>query len=277
MIIWLASYPKSGNTWIRSFLSAYYFTDCGKFDFNLLEQFKQFPSKDFINDNIKDPGLISNYWVPIQEKILSNKKITFLKTHNAYINLNNTNFTSEKYTLGVIYILRDPRNLITSLKNHSDISYDEAFNFMANEDTVLYDKRFNDFDTAHFISSWSLHLKSWYNEKKIRKIFIKYEDVENNTYGVFKSIVEFVNNLKDDKNSIDEAKMLKAIETTTFSNLQKKEENGEFQENVYSFKRDKKIKFFNLGKKNKWQEILPESVKIKMNKKFEKELKFFKY
>lgn len=277
MIIWLASYPKSGNTWIRSFLSAYYFTDRGKFDFNLLEQFKQFPSKDFINGNIKDPGLISSYWIPVQEKILSNKKITFLKTHNAFINLNNTNFTSEKYTLGVIYILRDPRNLITSLKTHSDISYDEAFNFMANEDTVLYDKRFNDFDTAHFISSWSLHLKSWYNEKKIKKIFIKYEDVENDTYSVFKRIVEFINNLKDDKSSINEEKMLKAIETTTFSNLQKKEENGEFQENVYSFKRDKKIKFFNLGKKNKWQEILPESVKIKINKKFEKELKFFKY
>ena len=52
MIIWLASYPKSGNTWIRSFLSAYYFTDDGLFKFNLLEKFKQFPSKDFINKEL---------------------------------------------------------------------------------------------------------------------------------------------------------------------------------------------------------------------------------
>ena len=126
MIIWLASYPKSGNTWVRSFLSAYYFTDDGKFDFSLLENFNQFPSKDFVNKNLKSPNEIVNYWHPIQEEILKNKKIRLLKTHNALIELGNIKFTTPKYTLGVIYILRDPRNMITSLKNHTDISDDEA-------------------------------------------------------------------------------------------------------------------------------------------------------
>ena len=45
MIIWIASYPKSGNTWIRSLLSAYLYTDDGNFNFDLLYKIAQFPNK----------------------------------------------------------------------------------------------------------------------------------------------------------------------------------------------------------------------------------------
>ena len=54
MIIWLASYPKSGNTWVRSFLSAYYYSKDGKFDFELLKKIKQFPSRDFFGEKLVD-------------------------------------------------------------------------------------------------------------------------------------------------------------------------------------------------------------------------------
>ena len=170
MIIWLASYPKSGNTWVRSFLSAYYFTDDGQFDFSLLEKFNQFPSKDFVNKNLKSPNEIVKYWHPIQEDILKNNKIKFLKTHNALVELGNIKFTTPKYTLGVIYILRDPRNMITSLKNHTDISYDEALSFMTNDETILYDTKVNDFDATHYISSWRMHYKSWLLNKVFKKL-----------------------------------------------------------------------------------------------------------
>ena len=51
MIIWIASYPKSGNTWIRSLLSAYLFSQDGKFNFDLLEKIQQFSSKDLSTDS----------------------------------------------------------------------------------------------------------------------------------------------------------------------------------------------------------------------------------
>ena len=44
MIIWLASYPKSGNTLLRSMLSSYYFSKDGKFEFKLLKNIHQFPN-----------------------------------------------------------------------------------------------------------------------------------------------------------------------------------------------------------------------------------------
>ena len=277
MIIWLASYPKSGNTWVRSFLSAYYFTDDGKFDFSLLEKFNQFPSKDFVNKNLKSPNEIVRYWHPVQEEILKNKKIRFLKTHNALIELGNIKFTTPKYTLGVIYILRDPRNMITSLKNHTDISYDEALNFITNDETILYDTKVNDFDATHYISSWQMHYKSWLLNKVFKKFVIKYEDLENNTEEVFNRLILFLNSLIRNEQAIDKNKFHNAIKTTSFKNLQSKEIKGEFTENAISLKTNKKVKFFNLGSKNKWEKILPEKYKNKMNNQFKDDLKFLKY
>ena len=52
MLIWVASYPKSGNTWVRSFLSAYYFTKNGNFEFELLKKIPQYPQSIFFNKKI---------------------------------------------------------------------------------------------------------------------------------------------------------------------------------------------------------------------------------
>ena len=55
MIIWIASYPKSGNTWVRSLLSAYFFTEDGEFNFTLLENIKNFPARTLLVKNYKIP------------------------------------------------------------------------------------------------------------------------------------------------------------------------------------------------------------------------------
>ena len=277
MIIWLASYPKSGNTWVRSFLSAYYFTEDGIFDFNLLEKFNQFPSKDFINKGLKSPNDIVRYWHPIQNDILKNNKIKFLKTHNALIQLGNVKFTTPRYTLGVIYVLRDPRNMITSLKNHTDISYDEALDFITNEETILYDTKVNDFDATHYISSWRMHYKSWLMNKVFKKILIKYEDLEHNSERVFSNLIIFLNSLMKNGQEVNKLKLKNAIDTTNFNHLQNKENKGQFQENVIYLKTNKKVKFFNLGSKNKWEKILPDRYKTKINNILKEDLEFLKY
>ena len=277
MIIWLASYPKSGNTWVRSFLSAYYFTDDGLFNFNLLKKFKQFPSKDFINEKLNDPGKIINYWHPIQEKLLQDKNIKFIKTHNALISLNNIKFTMPKYTLGAVYVIRDPRNLITSLKDHTDISYEEALKFMTNKETILYDIESGDYDATHFIGSWPDHYKSWTNNNDIKTIVVRYEDLEKNCENVFRDLIYFVNGLLRSSENINEKKFQNSIETTSFSNLRNLEDKGEFNENVVSLKSNSKVKFFNLGFKNKWQKILSEDMKLNINEKFKADIKILKY
>ena len=86
MIIWLASYPKSGNTLLRSMLASYFFSKDGIYDFNQLHRISNFPAGIFFEKftsnygNIKE---ISKYWIKVQEVLNKNKKLKFFKTHNA--------------------------------------------------------------------------------------------------------------------------------------------------------------------------------------------------
>ena len=183
MIIWLASYPKSGNTWVRSLLSAYYFSENGNFDFQLLKKINVYPQQKYFNAKITMPGEVNSYWDISQKKIISKKKTIFLKTHNSLLSLGGKNFTKPEYTLGIIYVVRDPRNVITSLKNHYDLNYEQSLNFMLNEKKYIYDIREkNDYSDFQFLSSWSNHYKSWINNNLFKRIVIKYEDLEQDAY-----------------------------------------------------------------------------------------------
>ena len=126
MIIWIASYPKSGNTYIRSFLSAYYFSKDGEFDFNLLKNIKQFPNTEFFEGEISNLDDASNNWLQAQKRIKDRKKIKFLKTHSCLGAYKGKPFTTLDYSLGGIYIVRDPRNVISSIMNHFSLNVEKS-------------------------------------------------------------------------------------------------------------------------------------------------------
>ena len=278
MIIWLASYPKSGNTWVRSLLSAYYYSKNGNFSFELLKNIDVYPQQKYFDVKIDKPGEINSYWDISQEKIISKKKIKILKTHNSLLELNGKNFTKPQYTLGIIYIVRDPRNVITSLKNHYDLDYEQSLDFMLNEKKYIYDIREkNDYADFHFLSSWSNHYKSWINNNLFKKMVIKYEDLENDTFKTLKNLIIYINSLFQVNEKIDEIKINNCIKTTNFEILKNKEKKEGFSENVYSKKKNKKIDFFNLGPKNKWRKVVPKELHEKINNIFREDLKNLKY
>ena len=276
MIIWIASYPKSGNTFIRSFLSAYYYTNNGEFDFNLLKFIEQFPDKQFFDGFINDKDDASKKWLPIQRKLIKSKKVKFLKTHSAYGSYNNNQFTSSEVTLGGIYIVRDPRNIISSLTNHFSLNVDGALNMLLDENRGIKSDD-NNFATYSFLSSWSNHLNSWSNIKSFRTIIIKYEDLENNSEKILTDLIRFINNLLNNNKGVDYQKFKKAIETTNFSILKKKENKDGFFEAMFSKKENKKIPFFNLGFKSDWKKVLDKKVVEVIEKKFEREMKDMGY
>ena len=72
MFIWLASYPKSGNTFVRAFLSSYYYSKDGNFDFSLLEHIKQFPNEEFFSKKFNNVEEASEEWVRAQKKVIEN-------------------------------------------------------------------------------------------------------------------------------------------------------------------------------------------------------------
>ncbi len=272
MIIWIASYPKSGNTYLRSFISSYYFSKKGKFDFDLLLNILQFPSVKFTKKNINSELEASQSWIYNQQQFFSGQKVHFIKTHNTLNEFKGNKFTTKNQTLGAIYIVRDPRNLITSLTHHYSLSYEKAYAKLIDENASLLEKsQSNDHSNFTYLSSWQNHYKSWKYSQDFKTLFIKFEDLEKNKYETFKKIINYINELKLDKKIINEKKLVNSINSTNFSNLRNKEENEGFNESVYSATGNKK-RFFNLGFQNRWQKILPKDILVKLNNTLQNDL-----
>ena len=163
---------QSGNTWLRTLLSTYYYSSDGVYDEKLLKNIDQFPTKKYLLDfeyNKKIIGDTCKHWIRSQEKINIDKKLRFFKTHNAFGKVNNFDFTNSENSIGCLYIVRDPRNVFTSVKNHYELDNDKAIKWMTNEKQFIYDvQNFDDvgFSDFQFISSWSLNYKSWKVQKK---------------------------------------------------------------------------------------------------------------
>ena len=118
MIIWLASYPKSGNTMLRSMLSSDLFTKDGSFNFDIMKNIKQFPNWaafENLGINHEDINEVIKHSIRVQESFNKKESIGLVKTHNMLFNFNRKfPFTNLENTLGVIYIIRDPRNVVLS-------------------------------------------------------------------------------------------------------------------------------------------------------------------
>tara|TARA_B100000674_G_scaffold444885_1_gene410809 strand:+ start:278 stop:1117 length:840 start_codon:yes stop_codon:yes gene_type:complete len=278
MIIWLASYPKSGNTWVRSLLSAYYYSEDGNFDFKLLDKIKQFPSKDFFNKEIKSVDEAAENWLTAQSKIKAKNEVCFLKTHNVFGAYKGKNFTTSEFSLGAIYIVRDPRNVISSLMNHYSLTEGEALDMINSVYRNLRDEsNLEDYSNYSFISSWANNFKSWKLTKDIETLFVKYEDLEENRFNTFKKIIKFTNKLISNDSKINFNKLKNSIESTDFDILKKKEEIEGFNEAIFSKKDGKRKTFFNLGSKNNYKKLIKSQTSKTIRELFKKEMKELGY
>ena len=281
MIIWIASYPKSGNTWVRSLLSGFLYSDSGIFSFDLLDKIQQFPSKQYFKFFLKDftdIKKISDYWIAAQDRInLFNDEIVFLKTHSALCTLENNSFTNKKNTKAVIHVVRDPRNVITSISHHYSKDILKSSDFIFNKKQMLVQEEWGgkDFGIATVLGDWSDHYKSWKNIKFAPTKIIRYEDLIDNPENTFVSILNFLKNFMDI--DINKKKIRNVINSCSFDVLSDKEKKEGFEESVTHKKDGKKLKFFNLGKENNWKNLLEPKIEEKIRVKFNKEMKDLGY
>ena len=292
MIIWLASYPKSGNTWVRTIINELIYTD-NNYDNvfnNASKNIRQFPAYSDFKDSfeftsqdrtkINKQKLINTTiknWINLQNKINQDKKIKLFKTHNLLgkfkIDNQEYSFTNLDNTIGVIHIVRDPRSIISSLKNHFSLDTEEEAKEMILDENTWSGLKYKN-SVPNYFSSWSNHFNSWKRFPKNNHL-IKYEDILENPVKEITRIVVYLKRFF--KLELDEKRIINIAEKTSFKNFKKNEENGKFYENALDFNRNKKIQFFFLGPENNWRKLLKQKTILEIENKFNIEMKELKY
>ena len=251
-IVWIASYPKSGNTWIRSVLSSLFYTDDGNFNFNIIKKINTFDRPLYYNEVIKNRK-VSTYNLTTLAKLridaqkIFNKKNTlkFFKTHAANIKIDGFDYTNQDTTRCAIYIIRDPRDVVLSYSKFSGLNVDDVIKIIKDEKFTVKNKESQYF--THW-SRWDYHVSSWLIPK-YPKIVIKYEDMIDKPMQTTMQLIMFLRSVGVDGDFTDK-KIINALESTNFTNLNKMETDLGFEESIYG------TKFFNVGKKDQWKKSL---------------------
>ena len=278
MIVWLASYPKSGNTWVRIFISTLlYSSEKTKVDINK-QHLKQFPNrsnfKNLTNNFLNLDELSKNY-ISAQDIINLEKGIKFYKTHSAnWKNFDkNYYFTNYENSLGVIHIVRDPRNVITSILDYyNKENYQEALNFLIDRGKVVGGTK-HESGVPTILLSWADHYNSWKVFKK-NYLLVKYENLLTDPVNEFLKITDFLGSIV--KFKFEEKEILELIENCKFEKFSNQEDNHGFIDNSSTNKSLRK-KFFKLGPNNNWEKLLDSQIRVKIEKAFENEMKELQY
>ncbi len=253
-IIWLASYPKSGNTWLRVFLANYQSKHERPVDLNalgvgqiasnrsLFDEALGIESSDLTADEIERarPSVYRRVAAEASETVL-------LKTHDAYtITSAGEPWVPSDATRGAIYIVRNPLDVAVSFAHHIRKPIGAAIERMAEPDAALAK------ETEHLntqvrqkLLTWSGHVISWLEQKEFPVHLIRYEDMLASPVESFGAAVRFIGW------EYDTARIEQAVRFSAFENLQRQESEAGFKEKPLGM-----VAFFRKGKAGSWREEL---------------------
>ncbi len=178
-IVWLASYPKSGNTWLRVFLHNYIKQQAEPQDINRLTEFSASEAATaFFRKYEENPGGLTAEGLqrlrPAVHRDLTqlHDDLVFVKTHNAALTLHGIPLCTPSVTAGAIVLVRDPRDVALSYARFTGLSLDQTIAFMNHGQAA---SRGSATHVLEFLSSWSNHTASWIDSKG--RVVLRYEDL----------------------------------------------------------------------------------------------------
>lgn len=277
-VIWVSSYPKSGNTWMRFLLSNYFFNKDNEFNYNIANSsilmFPQVSALQKIVDKntiLQNPYNISKYWLKLQENLkVENGNVTFLKNHNALVSIENNEFTNKNFSLASIYIVRDPRDVVISYSHYKNVSYDKVIKDLCSNNLFYNLETKDNFPYVEILGSWKFNVYSWKTGvPDMPRIIVRYEDLLSNCYDQFYNVIKFLSDLMNIK--LNKEKIKFSVENSRFKLLKKSEAKFGFKTN------EGKSIFFRSGKSGQWQNILSKSQIREIEENCRDEMKFFGY
>lgn len=255
MIVWIASYPKSGNTWLRKFLQAYV---CGP-PFRLNEYHPRFRGdlqpedwQGVSRTPITALGTVDH--LSLRHAALWNaaqavRGRVYMKTHHALVPQLGVEMIPQALSEGAVYLVRDPRDLAISYAHHFGVDTDTAIVHIACEQNMVFDEAMP--VLFHGIGSWSQHVRGWSErDYPLPRLVVRYERMVSAPKTTFRRILKFLG-LRPDAE-----RLAHALEATSFENLQRQEAKRGFTEQSR-----KNGRFFRKGAPGEWRDALsPEQV-----------------
>nr|WP_321487030.1 sulfotransferase domain-containing protein [uncultured Draconibacterium sp.] len=255
-IVWLASYPKSGNTWFRMFLANYQKdtenpvsleeiepTSISSNAIDFEEQIGLNPFELFPDEvDLYRPDL---YYIQ-SKKAEKNGEIRYKKMHDAYtLNRNGEPLFPADISKGVVCFVRNPLDVCVSYANHSAKKIEKTLDFILDENSSLSGKKGG--QLRQILMSWKSHVQSWKNQSVIPIHFVRYEDMLQKPVETFGEIVRFMGV------ECNEERLKRAIINSDFKNLQQMEQEQGFREKMQLCEN-----FFWKGKIGNYREYLSE-------------------
>ena len=251
--VWLASYPKSGNTWLRAFIYNLIVTPREPAPLTAITGFFESESNPkYYQRFLQKPLLEASFEELIalrprvQQAILESggQGSILLKTHNQLTILHGTPLHNLNRTAAAIYVVRNPLDLVLSVADHFALSTDEAIAFINNPNTGM---GADNESVGGFPGSWAQHVESWTRSDHERFLVVRYEDMLERPIPTFTRVAAQLG-LKPERSALR-----RAIELSSFKRLQAVEAKHGFTERSVHSRR-----FFRKGKKNQWIENLSE-------------------
>lgn len=270
-IVWLASYPKSGNTWLRAFLAnlianlpdpvpldrlPHYCEDEARPD--IFSELSGRPSVEMELDEIS----ILRPQVHAQIAARSNGT-RFVKTHNMAGSFDHHPLQNFSVTAGVIHVVRNPMDVAISMTHHFGLSLDEAIERLGNVNVATQNDALF---VSQILGSWSSHTKSWADLATPPSLTLRYEDLLQNPGKQFSKIARFVG-LGNDR-----ARIERAVRHSAFKNLSAMEKKDGFKEAS-----DKSKRFFRNGRMSEWRDVLSRDQIGEIVERHREQMTRFKY
>lgn len=253
-IVWLASYPKSGNTWFRAFLTALLNPGNSTIDINNMHPTTIASSRQLFDDmaGVASADLLPDEIDRLRPQIyrrnaLESDEIIYHKIHDAWALLpDSIPMFPPDITKAVIYFIRNPLDVVISFAHHLPASIGKTIDIMNNPGYAFCQRN----DRLHNqlrqkLTTWSGHVKSWTVDSGLPVFVMRYEDMKANPVDTFSKAVAFLG-LSFTIQDIDNA-----LEQSSFTRLkQQEEEKGFFEKSA------KSASFFRKGEIGDWKKVL---------------------
>lgn len=273
-LIWLASYPKSGNTWVRTFLAHYENPSSGIANLPSLAKYKIASSRELFDyiagieaSNLTEPEL-QGYRSRVFEYLQPTSPFPIFKIHDAFLQKNHQPIIPIASTRLVIYLVRNPLDVVISFAHHRGEAIEKTISFMNNPNaTIGVTKAGVNAQFQQYLGTWSEHARGWTEQSLLPVHVIRYEDMLLNPGDSFKIILKLCGL------DFNAEQFEKALHLSSFPELRRMEEEHGFDERPIQAS----APFFRQGTAGQWMNVLSEEQKNGLIQRHKDMMEKFEY